>query len=188
MLFIIDLRPGFRNSQTSPDQNVRSQGQSASNALDPQAQESISLPKAIPYETTGTIHSAESILRKYPPTRIGDTLIITDPVVMTSALEGSAGTGNHGVCKVTLVGPADPAPAFSLFNPRTWRAPQDNRVELEMQIGSEECTDWDHANRCLGGIRLLIMSQGGYLNDTVTEALCEHLGAKVSSSKGESEN
>jgi hypothetical protein len=107
---------------------------------------------------------------------------------MTSALEGSAGAGNHHVCKVTLVGPADSAPAFSLFNPKTWRAPQDSRVELEMQIGSEKCPDWDHANRCLNGIRLLVMSQSGYLNDAVTEALSKHLGAKVSSFKAKGKN
>jgi hypothetical protein len=176
MLFIIDLTPGgLRNRTTKP----RSQDQLAAKTVPgAYAEESISLPE-LPSERPVSIHSAQNIAAKYKLTTIENTRIVTEIFEMTSALEGSAGSGNHHVCKVTLTGPSGPTPAFSVLKPQTWRSTPDKQIEVEMRVGAEECPNWDYVNTCLNAIKLLVTSQDGYLNEAVTTALTQHMGARV---------
>jgi hypothetical protein len=189
MLFIIDLRPGgFRNNKASQDASIRTEDQFAATARGQHTEESISLPQ-VPLESDGPIHSAQSIATKFRPTTIEDTRIVTQILEMTSALDGSAGAENHHVCKVTLTGPSGPTPAFSVLNPKTWRSSSsDMQIELEMRVGSEECPNWDHVNKCLTAIRQLVTIQDGYLNEAVTAALTQHMGARILTPAAQSAN
>jgi hypothetical protein len=179
MLLNIDFIPGRSRNHEPKDQTALSQDQAPNRTSSALLEESASLPQEIPIESDAPVHSAESVRKKYPPRQIGDTLIVTDVGEMTSALEGSAGAGNYHVCKVTLSGPLEPAAPFSPFNPRTWGTAKSQQLELEMHIGSEQCPDWNHANKCLAAILHLVTLQDGYLNEAVTAALTTHLGAKV---------
>lgn len=179
MLFIIDLLPGKSRNHQSQAQDPQSRDQTLNRTSPSQLEESISLPREIPIESNPPLHSALSVREKYPPRQIGDTRIVTQIIEMTSALEGTAGAGNHHVCKVTLSGLIEPAAPFSVLNPRTWGAAKSQQIELEMHVGSEQCPDWDHANKCLTAILQLVTLQDGYLNEAVTAALTTHLGAKV---------
>jgi hypothetical protein len=184
MLFIIDIRPGgFRKNEPSQGRELGSRDMSRLPDTQLTAHESVTFPRDIPLEVAAPINSADSIKRRHGRTTIQDTTIKTSIIEMTSALDGSAGAGNHYVCRVTLTGPAAPAPAFSVFNPRTWRNQENTHIQLEMQIGTKSCPDWDHANLCLSAICDLVVRQDGYLDGAVVTALTTHLGAKVATSE-----
>ena len=80
-------------------------------------------------------------------------------------------TYGQDTCHVTLVGPAYFGPSSPLIALLPWTQPEWRRIVVELQVGTDTCPDWDHANLCLTAIEELIMMADGLLSDEVLQAI-----------------
>ena len=72
---------------------------------------------------------------------------------------------------VTLVGPAHRDERRGLLRLTPWSGSEWRRVVLTLDVGSERCPSWDHAERYLAGVQDLIKLNDGFLTDEVVNAL-----------------
>ena len=78
------------------------------------------------------------------------------------------------LCRLTLVGPSGiKAPKLLRLGP--WTRAEWRKVIVEVQVGSEECPDWDHANRSVQAVQDLIKFNNGHLTDHVLDTLKTHM-------------
>lgn len=76
--------------------------------------------------------------------------------------------------RMTLVGPSGTkAPKLLRLGP--WTRSEWRKIIVEVQVGSAECPDWDHANRCVQAVQDLIKFSNGNLTDHVLDALKTHM-------------
>ena len=77
--------------------------------------------------------------------------------------------------EVTLSGPrslGEPS-LWSFLNP--WSKTEWREITIQMEVGSEECPDWDHVNLRMTAIQELITMANGTLSDDVLAALQAHV-------------
>ena len=81
----------------------------------------------------------------------------------------------HETWQVKLSGPTsiDAPSLWSLLNP--WNKAEWREITIQMQVGSEECPDWDHVNLCMTAIQELITMANGTISDEVLAALQAHV-------------
>ena len=84
-------------------------------------------------------------------------------------------TAEQTLWEVTLTGPATFGATSILHSLLPWTKPEWRKVTIQMNVGSEECPDWDHVNLCMTGIQELITMAEGLLSDEVLGALRAHL-------------
>jgi hypothetical protein len=89
--------------------------------------------------------------------------------------ETLAPSSDPNVCRVTLVGPAARHASRSLLRFTPWYRPEWRKLIVQLQVGSERCPDWDHANLCLTAIQDLVKLSDGFLTDEVIDALRTHM-------------
>jgi hypothetical protein len=77
--------------------------------------------------------------------------------------------------EVTLTGPVSFGPASVLHSLLPWNRPMWRQIKIQMQVGSDECPDWDHVNLCMTAIQDMIIASDGLISDEVLDALQAHL-------------
>ena len=84
-------------------------------------------------------------------------------------------TTEPNLCRVTLVGPAQPEEQRSLLPWKSWSKPEWRKLIIEVRVGSERWPDWDAANLCLTAMKDLVTLNEGFITDEVVTALKTHV-------------
>jgi hypothetical protein len=79
------------------------------------------------------------------------------------------------LCRVTLVGPAQPQDKRGLLSVLMNSKPEWRRLIIEVRVGTERWPDWDAVNVCLSAMKDLVTLNEGYLTDEVVKALETHV-------------
>ena len=81
----------------------------------------------------------------------------------------------HETWEVKLTGPRalGSTSLLSLLNP--WSRPEWRQITIRMQVGTEECPDWNHVNLCMTAIQELVAMANGTISDEVLTALQAHV-------------
>ena len=77
--------------------------------------------------------------------------------------------------KLTLVGPAHRDDRRGLRRLGPWSGAEWRRVVVQLEVGSERCPSWEHANVCLTAVQDLLKLNEGFMTDVVVEALKAHM-------------
>lgn len=136
----------------------------------------VGLPKAIPLdEPPLPSHSPESVKRKFPSCRIGQTFMNVEVSETVKSAPGSAGDQGHGIVTARLTGPSSAKPKLSLLKPPTWRNSPDNSISIQLVVGSDSCPDWGHATVCLDAMKMALQLEDGFLTPELRDALKQNL-------------
>jgi hypothetical protein len=81
----------------------------------------------------------------------------------------------HEIWEVKLSGPTSVAipSLWSTLNP--WKKTEWREITIQMEVGSDDCPDWDHVNLRMTAIQELITMADGTISDDVLAALQAHL-------------